>query len=112
MTRFGTIRNLLVLLAWACLTGLAFGQDRAVAAGQSATTPAPVTHRIKDIVEIQGVRSNPLTGYGLVVGLDGTGDDSPISRRALANLLRRSGLPLDSDEVSSSNIASVLVTAE
>ena len=68
--------------------------------------------RIKDIVTIQGVRSNPLWGYGLVVGLSGTGDDSPASRRALANILRRSGLVLEPRDVASQNIASVLVTAE
>jgi len=67
--------------------------------------------RIKDIVDIQGVRSNPLVGYGLVVGLNGTGDDSTVSRRALANILRRSGLVLAPKDVSSKNIASVLVTA-
>lgn len=68
--------------------------------------------RIKDIVNIKGVRGNPLRGYGLVVGLNGTGDDSPISRRALANFLRRSGLVLDPADVKSKNIASVLVTAK
>ena len=68
--------------------------------------------RIKDIVDIQGVRSNPLWGYGLVIGLNGTGDNSETSRRALANLLRRSGLVLNPAEVASKNIASVLVTAE
>ncbi len=68
--------------------------------------------RIKDIVDIQGVRSNPLLGYGLVVGLNGTGDDSTASQRALANILRRSGLVLEPKDVSSKNIASVIVTAE
>ncbi len=68
--------------------------------------------RIKDITEIQGERSNPLLGYGLVVGLNGTGDDSTPSRRALANILRRFGLVLDPTDVSSKNIASVIVTAD
>ena len=68
--------------------------------------------RIKDIVNIEGVRGNPLVGYGLIVGLNGTGDDSPVSRRALANFLRRTGLVLQPDDVKSNNIASVLVTAE
>ncbi len=68
--------------------------------------------RIKDIVDIQGVRGNPLWGYGLVVGLNGTGDDSEVSRRALVNVLRQSGLVLNPDDMSSKNIASVLVTAE
>ena len=68
--------------------------------------------RIKDITDIQGVRSNPLWGYGLVVGLNGTGDDAPISRRALANILRHTGLVLAPGDLTSKNIASVLVTAE
>lgn len=68
--------------------------------------------RIKDIVDIQGIRGNPLWGYGLVIGLNGTGDDSEASRRALANLLRKSGLVLNPGDVASKNIASVLVTAE
>lgn len=68
--------------------------------------------RIKDIVNIQGVRGNPLWGYGLVVGLNGTGDNSEASRRALANLLRRGNIVLNPSDVASKNIASVLVTAE
>jgi 2-dehydro-3-deoxyphosphogluconate aldolase/(4S)-4-hydroxy-2-oxoglutarate aldolase len=47
---------------------------------------------VKDIVEIKGVRANPLWGYGLVVGLNGTGDNSPSSVRALSSVLRRTGL--------------------
>ncbi len=68
--------------------------------------------RIKDIADIQGVRGNPLWGYGLVVGLNGTGDDSEVSRRAMANILRRSGLVLNPKDLSSKNIASVMVTAQ
>lgn len=68
--------------------------------------------RIKDIVTIKGVRDNPLMGYGLVIGLNGTGDGSTVSKRALANILRRSGLTIDPDELSSKNIASVIVTAQ
>jgi flagellar P-ring protein precursor FlgI len=68
--------------------------------------------RVKDIVDIQGVRSNPLWGYGLVIGLNATGDNSEASKRAMTNILRRSGLVLDPADLSSKNIASVLVTAE
>ncbi|MFW6133278.1 MAG: flagellar basal body P-ring protein FlgI [Planctomycetota bacterium] len=68
--------------------------------------------RIKDITTIKGARGNPLWGYGVVVGLDGTGDGSAVSRQALTNILRREGLVLDPDDVSSKNIASVMVTAE
>ena len=47
--------------------------------------------RIKDIVDIQGVRGNPLSGIGLVTGLAGTGDSSLLSRQMLTNVLRDSG---------------------
>jgi len=68
--------------------------------------------RIKDVVTIEGVRGNPIWGYGLVVGLNGSGDNADASKRALANMLRRSGLKLTPDDISSKNIASVIVTAE
>jgi flagellar P-ring protein precursor FlgI len=77
-----------------------------------AAAAAASAERIKDIADIQGVRGNPLRGYGLVVGLNGSGDGSPVSRRALANLLRQDGLVLDPAELTSKNIASVMVTAE
>ncbi|MBS3734231.1 MAG: flagellar basal body P-ring protein FlgI [Phycisphaerae bacterium] len=75
------------------------------------TAPAGA-ERIKDITTIKGARGNPLWGYGVVIGLDGTGDNSTASRQALTNILRREGLVLDPDDVSSDNIASVIVTAE
>lgn len=68
--------------------------------------------RIKDITSIKGARGNPVWGYGVVVGLDGTGDNAAASRQALTNILRREGLVLDPDDMSSKNIASVIVTAE
>jgi len=68
--------------------------------------------RIKDIVDIQGVRSNPLRGVGLVVGLSGTGDTTLVSRQMLTNILRDSGLVLSPQNLTSSNIAVVMVTAE
>ena len=68
--------------------------------------------RIKDIADIKGVRSNPLQGYGLVVGLNGTGDASAVSQRMMTNLLRQSGLVFEPDQVTSKNIAFVTVTAE
>jgi len=68
--------------------------------------------RIKDIVEIQGVRGNPLTGVGLVIGLAGTGDSGLLSRQMLTNILRESGLVLSPSELTGGNIAVVMVTAE
>jgi len=68
--------------------------------------------RIKDIVDIQGIRSNPLRGIGLVIGLAGTGDGTLLSRQMLTNILRDSGLVLRPTDLKSSNIAVVMVTAE
>ena len=68
--------------------------------------------RIKDIVEIVGVRGNQLWGTGLVIGLDGTGDDSEASRQAVASFLRRTGQVISPDDASSKNIAIVAVTTE
>ena len=68
--------------------------------------------RIKDIVDIQGLRGNPLTGVGLVIGLAGTGDTTVLSRQMLTNILRDSGLVLNPTDLTGGNIAVVLVTAE
>ena len=68
--------------------------------------------RIKDIVSIKGVRGNPLWGTGLVVGLNGTGDDSPLARQMLASVLRHGGTRLTPNDITSQNIGVVLVTAD
>jgi flagellar P-ring protein precursor FlgI len=68
--------------------------------------------RIKDIVDIQGLRSNPLTGVGLVIGLAGNGDSGVLSRQMLTNMLRESGLVLTPTDLTGGNIAVVWVIAE
>ena len=68
--------------------------------------------RIKDIVDIKGIRGNPLQGIGLVVGLMGTGDDSPVTQRLAANIVRRFKLSVALDDMSSKNMAVVMVTAK
>lgn len=68
--------------------------------------------RIKDIVDIKGIRSNPLQGIGLVVGLDDTGDTTLLSRQVLTNILRESGLVVIPPTLTGGNIAVVMVTAE
>ena len=67
--------------------------------------------RIKDIVDIQGLRGNPLTGVGMVIGLAGTGDTTLLSRQMLTNILRDSGLVLNPTDLTGGNIAVVMVTA-
>lgn len=72
------------------------------------------TARIKDIVDIEGVRGNDLVGYGLVVGLNGTGDsvtNSPYTEEALQNMLERLGINISGENFRPKNIAAVLVTA-
>lgn len=68
--------------------------------------------RIKDIVDVQGVRGNPLTGIGLVTGLADTGDSSLLSRQMLTNILRDSGLVLSPGDLAGGSVAVVMVTAE
>ncbi|MBN1359560.1 MAG: flagellar basal body P-ring protein FlgI [Sedimentisphaerales bacterium] len=68
--------------------------------------------RIKDIVDVLGVRSNPLTGVGLVTGLAGSGDTGLLSRQMLTNILRDSGLVLSPTDLTSGSIAVVMVSAE
>lgn len=70
--------------------------------------------RIKDLVNIDGVRGNDLVGYGLVVGLNGSGDglrNSPFTEEALANLLERLGINVSGEQFRPKNVAAVLVTA-
>lgn len=72
--------------------------------------------RIKEIAAVQGVRTNQLTGFGLVVGLDGTGDQTtqmPYTSQGMTNYLQQLGLTLPADaKVQMKNVAAVLVTAQ
>ncbi len=70
--------------------------------------------RLKDIATIQGVRHNQLLGYGLVVGLNGTGDGSgtEFTVQSLVNMLERLGVNVDPDDVKVNNVAAVMVTAQ
>ncbi len=66
---------------------------------------------IKDISNIIGIRENQLIGYGLVVGLAGTGDKSKFTMQSLQNLLRNSYIKIPAGAIKSKNIAAVMVTA-
>jgi len=70
--------------------------------------------RIKDIASLKGVRPNQLVGYGLIVGLDGTGDsdDSVFTLQSLSAMLERMGVTVDPDDLEVENVAAVMVTAE
>jgi flagellar P-ring protein precursor FlgI len=67
--------------------------------------------RIKDIASFEGVRDNQLIGYGLVVGLDGSGDKGQTAVQSISNMLKRMGIAVDPDDIKTKNIAAVVVTA-
>ena len=70
--------------------------------------------RIKDIANFEGIRENLLVGYGLVVGLNGTGDDldsAPFTRESLIGMLQRLGINARDDDLDTANVAAVMVTA-
>ncbi|HEY4031826.1 MAG TPA: flagellar basal body P-ring protein FlgI [Caulobacteraceae bacterium] len=88
---------------------LAFGLACGVA------LPAAAKSRIKDIVDFENVRENMLVGYGLVVGLSGTGDtldNSPMTRQTLQAMLERLGTNTRDAKLNTKNVASVMVTAK
>lgn len=90
------LRAALVLLLLACTAG---------------ATPI----RIKDLVEFDGVRGNDLVGYGLVVGLNGTGDgirNAPFTEEIMTNILERLGINVSGEQFRPKNVAAVFVTAE
>lgn len=66
---------------------------------------------IKDVSNVIGIRENQLIGYGLVVGLQGTGDKSKFTMQSLQNLLRNSYIKIPTSSIRSKNIATVMVTA-
>src|SRR5579872_3903564 len=76
--------------------------------------PSGAATRLKDLVTLEGVRDNQLLGYGLVVGLNGTGDkrQTVFSAQSLTNLLARMGVTVDPSLILVRNMAAVLVTAD
>lgn len=93
------MRFLCALFVWALAVETAFA------------TPV----RIKDLVEFDGVRGNDLLGYGLVVGLNGTGDgirNAPFTEEIMSNILERLGVNVTGEQFRPRNVAAVLVTAE
>lgn len=76
--------------------------------------PAHAQARIRDVVDVEGVRQNDLVGYGIVVGLNGTGDsvrNSPFTEDSLTHMLERLGVNVQGEEIKPKNVAAVLVTA-
>jgi flagellar P-ring protein precursor FlgI len=99
--KIGFLRRLAICLISCCLALL-------------PCVPAQASSRIKDIVSFEGVRDNMLVGYGLVVGLDGTGDtlrNSPFTKQSLEAMLERLGVNTRSSDMKTQNVAAVMVTA-
>ena len=88
------------------------GMTRTAGAALLLCAAALSAARIGDVVDVHGIRSNPLMGTGLVVGLNGTGDSSLPSAQMLTSLLRReAGITFSPNDLRSANIALVMVTA-
>jgi len=80
----------------------------------SVLAPAQAASRIKDIADFEGIRENQLIGYGLVVGLNGTGDslnNSPFTQQSLQAMLERLGVNTRNVDLNTNTVAAVMVTA-
>jgi len=89
------------LAAFACLLAM-------------TVVPAQGASRIKDIVDVEGIRDNMLVGYGLVVGLNGTGDtlrNAPFTQQSLVGMLERLGVNTRGTDLKTDNVAAVMVSA-
>ncbi|CAO3443223.1 Flagellar P-ring protein FlgI [Azospirillum argentinense] len=108
LTRATMPRTAVLLRAVAMLAALA-------AALLALSGPASASSaRIKDMVDVEGVRDNMLIGYGLVVGLNGTGDslnNSPFTEQSLVGMLERMGVNTRGTNLRTKNVAAVMVTA-
>ena len=79
-----------------------------------AVAPLGATERIKDITTVQGLRDNQLVGYGLVIGLSGTGDslrNAPFTEQSMRSMLQRMGVGVEAGTLRARNVAAVVVTA-
>src|SRR5919199_2268641 len=102
MRAFSLLRRRFALAVALCLFALTLAQ------------PAFALSRIKDLAQIEGVRQNQLVGYGLVVGLNGTGDtlnNAPFTKQSLQAMLERLGVNTRGQNLRTANVAAVMVTA-
>jgi flagellar P-ring protein precursor FlgI len=98
------IRRLVALVLGAVLSATLLGPSEA---GAEA--------RVKDVARVLGIRDNSLYGYGLVIGLNGTGDKSssnPFTPQTIVNMLQRLGIAVPLDKMDGKNVAAVMVTAK
>lgn len=96
--RLGPLVALIALAVWA----------------STALAPPAKAARLKDVVQLEGARANQLVGYGLVVGLDRTGDSLlvPFTQQSLEAMLSRMGIRVDANQISLRNVAAVTVTVD
>lgn len=86
----------------------------AVSSGPSSLPPGQVASRIKDIAQLQSARDNQLVGYGLVIGLQGSGDslrNSPFTEQSIRAMLENLGIATQGGSARAKNVAAVIVTA-
>jgi flagellar P-ring protein precursor FlgI len=117
MIQFSRTASLLRIISLAALASLALPS---LAAPATARSPAPEpavltrTQPMRNLVSVEGVRENPLVGYGLVVGLNGSGDSTQVkySSQSVTNMLKQFGVKLpDGQEAKNKNVAAVMVSA-
>lgn len=99
---------ILSVLTVIALSGVSFGAVNLQDMDFSRVNPSV---RIKDITDVEGARGNQLTGVGLVTGLNGTGDNSPMAVQMMRNMMRNFGITLDARSVRTRNLAVVALTA-
>ena len=106
------LRASVVCALWLSVGGSAYAQTETL--GLPHNDAIAGAARLKDVASIQGVADTPLIGYGLVVGLNKTGDkrQTIFSAQTLANMLERFGIAVSPGEIKIENVAAVLVTAQ
>jgi flagellar P-ring protein precursor FlgI len=88
-------------------------QQASLPATETQPTPQVPSERVKDIASVAGVRSNQLVGYGIVVGLNGTGDGNVAATlQSMQSMVSRFGMNIDPGSLSAKNAAAVMVTAD
>jgi flagellar P-ring protein precursor FlgI len=103
------IRRLANRRVWTWLLALVLGASLV-----AAPVPTLAFSRVKDLVEVEGIRDNMLVGYGLVVGLSGSGDslkNAPFTQQSIQTMLERLGVNTRGSTMQTKNVAAVMVTA-
>jgi flagellar P-ring protein precursor FlgI len=117
MIQFSRPASLVRIISLALLASLSLSASAAPAVARPATVEQavmPRTQPLRNLVSVEGVRENPLVGYGLVVGLNGSGDSTQVkySSQSVTNMLKQFGVKMpDGEEAKNKNVAAVMVSA-